>query len=371
MATSYPYSENELEVKDRFFGAGFEVEVFDSPITMGQNMRDTIRNHPVWQGSVNDYQYLAPLCIPDNIARGSMSADTPPDFDLANYGGKDMFGREWVYEADIMGSTVRPGDPVLDDANDWPEVIKFPTKEEIDSWDWETHAQAAKDLRQDQYTEIIMTTGFFERLISFMDFEEAVIAMIDEDQQEAVKALFDRLADLYVYLIDKQVETYGDVLDAICLHDDWGHQSGPFFSLDTVREMVVPYMRRVTDRIHSYGLDAEVHSCGKVDELIPGYIEAGFDAHECQPVLDFDEVVPLYGDRIKFHVPPREVTDETQGEAFEQAARDYVERILAYGNPVIMETFYSPALSLGFYRELYRSSRMQYADAHWKGEPRC
>jgi predicted HAD superfamily phosphohydrolase YqeG len=34
-----------------------------------------------------------------------------------------------------------------------------------------------------------------------MDFDNAVVALIDEDQKEAVKALFERLTDLYIGLL--------------------------------------------------------------------------------------------------------------------------------------------------------------------------
>ena len=103
-----------------------------------------------------------------------------------------------------------------------------------------------------------------------MDFEEAAVAMIDEDQQEAVKDLFDKLADLYIELIKKFQSVFGkEQIAAVCLHDDWGHQRGIFFSADTIREMVVPYMKKVVDFIHAEGMIAECHSCGKVDPLLP------------------------------------------------------------------------------------------------------
>ena len=80
--------------------------------------------------------------------------------------------------------------------------------------------------------------GWFERLISFMDFDNAVVALIDEDQKDAVKELFDRLSDLYIKIIDKYLE-YFPGIDGFCIHDDWGAQKDTFFSPDTAMEMIV------------------------------------------------------------------------------------------------------------------------------------
>ena len=48
--------------------------------------------------------------------------------------------------------------------------------------------------------------GMFERLISFMDFEGALVALIDDEQKKAVHELFDKLADLYIAMIQKYID---------------------------------------------------------------------------------------------------------------------------------------------------------------------
>ncbi|MCD8241736.1 MAG: methyltransferase [Lachnospiraceae bacterium] len=277
---------------------------------------------------------------------------------------KDMFGIVWEYVADIGGSTTRPGNPLLSDANEWKEKVNFPTKEFIDSWDWAEMKRRTKvQIREGDFREIIICTGYFERLISFMDFEEAAVAMIDEDQQDAIKELFGCLSDLYINLINKYLDVLGaGNVDAVCLHDDWGHQRGIFFSADTLREMVVPYMRRVTDYIHEKGMIAECHSCGKVDSLLPLYVEAGFEMLECQSLLDFDKDVPAYGDKLLMHVSPDvPPLDAPEGEHI-QAARQFVDKMISYGNPFLMDNYYSPyLLSRVFCDEVYRYSRQQLA----------
>jgi hypothetical protein len=43
-----------------------------------------------------------------------------------------------------------------------------------------------------------------------MEVDNACIALIDEDQQDAVKALFECTTELYCYIVDKVCEIYGD-----------------------------------------------------------------------------------------------------------------------------------------------------------------
>lgn len=356
------FSQQELKVKDTFFYMGTDVHELNTPISPKENFVDMLENEPHWQVSIYDYMYLFPRCVPDNPAKGNVSDEKLP---ASMLGGKDMFGIEWEYVEQVGGSTTRPGNPLLSDANEWYEKVKFPTKEDIDSWDWEgCKRNSEKNLREPYMWEPVICTGYFERLISFMDFEEAAVAIIDEDQQDAIKDLFDHLSDLYIMLIDKYREVFPGKIGAVCLHDDWGHQRGIFFSPNTVREMIIPYMKKVTDYCHSLGIYTECHSCGKNDPLIPCYIEAGFDMLECQPLLDFDTLVPKYGDKLKMHVSPDVPEAGAPEEEYRAAARSFIDKVSSYGKPVIMEGYYSNPMTAEFFEEIYKYSRIKYENMY-------
>ena len=79
---------------------------------------------------------------------------------------------------------VRPGKPLVTDIEHWEDVVQFP---DVDAWDWAGCAEDTKAMRSDgRIVCISLMTGFFERLISFMDMTDALIAMIDEDAKPAV-----------------------------------------------------------------------------------------------------------------------------------------------------------------------------------------
>ena len=92
---------------------------------------------------------------------------------------------------------VRPGKPFAEDAWDLLDKIEWP---DPDAWDWEKSGRANNGvfLKKENYNVIGFLNGWFERLISMLDFENALMALYDDDQKEAVHKFFDRLSDLYI-----------------------------------------------------------------------------------------------------------------------------------------------------------------------------
>jgi hypothetical protein len=172
-------------------------------------------------------------------------------------------------------------------------------------------------------------TGFFERLISFMDFDGAALALIDEDQKDALHELFDALADLYIKMIDKYIWAYN--INALSFHDDWGAQKAPFFSLATVREMIVPHLKKVVDYCHSRGLIFDMHSCGKNEMLVPAYIEAGCDSWGGQTINDRPLIYAQYAGQLiitmdsDLQIVPNEPVDPEEAKA---SAKRFVDKFL-------------------------------------------
>lgn len=298
-----PFSEAELST-DSFYPPmfpGFPLQKkYKTPVTPKENYRMFYRREvPYWIPTVADMLMLASRVDPDNLARCTIvEANMLKPEEMV--GGKDKFGVEWVYVEVAGGALVKPGNPILSSANEWPEKIKFP---DVDSWDWEGCAKAnASYIDPERFLSVTILSGFFERLISFMDFENAAVALIDEEQKDSVHSLFSALADLYIKMIDKYIEYFN--IDIIQLHDDWGSQRASFFSLNTAMEMIVPYIKRVVDHAHEKGVFYDQHSCGKNDKLVPAYIAAGIDSWNGQDINDKKRLYEQYSDKLIFGIEP-------------------------------------------------------------------
>lgn len=346
------FDEKELVVQRQFPDFfGFSISTYSYPISMREAVRALLRREPCWMLNGMYQSLFSPKLNPDNIARGQIFEQEK--MEIADFGGKDMFGVEWEYIEQVGGSMVRPGQPMFTDANDILGSLVWP---DIDSWDWAGSAKAnAAFLSPDNCNVMWFLNGWFERLISLMDFENAILAVFDEDQQDAVHAFFDKLSDLYIRILDKCIQHFPQ-LDGFCIHDDWGSQKASFFSPALAEEMIVPYMRRVTDFIHSKGKFCELHSCGHNVNQVENYIKAGWDIWQGQPMNDMGPVFDAYGDKIILGAFPEEF-DVKDDAAARAAARNFVDRYMLPGKVAMLNyndrSHWTPA----FMEELYVYSR--------------
>ena len=350
-----PFDEKELVVLKEVEARGGITRYYDRPIPERENMRMLYEeDHPMWiAASRTGNLSFSPAVIPDNIARAFVFDGS--GFDNKQGGGKDMFGIPWVYVPVAGGSMEDPsyGHP-LKDVNDWEKVLQFP---DINSWDWEKSREVNKEyLNSGKWCVATLLNGaWFERLISFMGFENAAMALIDEDQQDALKALFAKTTKLYMDIIDKMIEYFPEI-DGFNVHDDWGSQKAPFFSQDTAMEMVVPYMKQLTDHIKSKGRIADMHSCGHNDSRIEAYIAGGWQSWSPQTMNDTEKLFQEYGDKIIITVNivlPLDLSEEEQREA----ARKFVETHCVPGKK--LKVTYPTQLA-AFEQELYKQSRLAY-----------
>jgi len=359
------FDPRELMLRDTPGYDGFPVKSFSYPLGSHDHGVATFERKPWWQMTqAVDATMFSPRVIPDNIARAFV-IDGGPRMEFQDHAiNKDMFGVEWEYIAQVGGSMVRPGTPLLEDVEDWEEVLadRFP---DIDSWDWEG---AAKDnanfLSKDNFNQMWFQTGWFERLISWMEFENAAYSIFDEDCQPYVHAMFNKLTDLYIKIFDKCLQYFPNI-NAFFIHDDWGSQKAPFFSPAVCEEMVVPYMKRVTDFLHSKGRYCELHSCGNILIQVPNMIKAGWDAWAPQLMNDCVEIYRLYGDKILIAAYPQGLPDnfiDLPESEQRKAAREYAEKFCNPDKPSFYSYYAANYLQIpAFKEELYISSRKKYS----------
>ena len=370
-----PFDPKELEAVTTEIAPGYSVTDFKYPISKNEGTRLAFQGHPWWQAmqGIGPRMFI-PLVIPDTKARGMVAENAKFDPNT-EAGGPDMFGVEWEYIKTVGGSMVRPGVPYLEDISEWREKIIWP---DVDSWDWEGCAARNNGtyLQDDNLNQIWFYTGYFERLIAFMEFENAIMALFDEDSQEDVHAFFDKLTDFYIDIF-KHIKKYLPAVNAVFFHDDWGSQKETFFSPAVVEEMIVPYMRRLTDFLHENGYVCEIHSCGNNYKQIPNYIKAGWDVWAPQLMNDVEKIYDDYGDQIIIATFPTNIpedimalpTTEEKGAAFaklpeeeqRRIAREYCDRFCRADRPSLYNFYAAHWLTPAFREEMYKQSRINYA----------
>jgi hypothetical protein len=343
-----PFVKKELTAVDQlpgFFG-GPSMPLRDTPVLPRENASALyFDKHPYWLPLPEDSSFFFPSLYNDKLGRGGPG------------GTVDAFGIPWEYIEMAGGSIVRPGEPLLADANEWKEKIIFP---DIDAWDWAGEAERSK-INSRFSGMISLVNGFwFERLISFMDFAEAAVALIDPDQQDAIMELFEASTAFACKVVDKLCECW-PALDGIQFHDDWGSQKDPFFSEEIARKLFLPHMKTLCDHIHSKGRYTSLHSCGHVESRVNIFIEAGVDQWDPQTMNNTHKLYDEVGDKIIISVVPAPFDPEkTSEEAQRQAARDHVDRFCKPGKPSMLGFYAYPMATPAFREEAYEYSRKLY-----------
>lgn len=365
------FSKSELRVvaTEEFpYGIPGPTPFYDFPVSCKEAVKLLYQRKPPWQIMINmgiEYVTFMPAVLPDNQARAMiLDATTTEETNLS--GGKDMFGVEWEYVPVAMGSMVKPGNPLIQEARELREKITWP---DIESWDWEGNSAANREFLasvNDRMVSMLFFNGWFERIISLMDFEGALMALVDEDDKEYVKEFFDKLTDTYLKIFDKLFEYFPEI-GAYCVHDDWGSQQNSFFSPAIAEEMIVPYMKRVVDHLHAHGKIADLHSCGNIINQVPNMIAAGWDSWSPQEVNDTAKIYDLYGEEILIATMPQSFEpEETTEEEQRQLALDYAKEFCHKDKPSALNMYaiasatFTPMVTTAWREELYKASRVAY-----------
>ena len=356
-----PFDAKELEIAYELPNprGGAATPVFSHPVSLFDAVKANLVDHdPIWMFQGYEAGIFCPSVIPDHVARGFCFEAFPTPRE--KFGGKDMFGLNWKF-VEVAGGSMSEG-LLFDDANDWKDHINFEeVYKGVDSWDWEGSAAANNEmLAKSPRTFWFLNGAWFERLISFMTFEGAAMALLDDDQIDAVKELIHETTSLYMYIVDKCEKHYKN-LPGYCIHDDWGSQMAPFFSEEVAREVFLPEMKRFVDHVHSYGKFIELHSCGKCESRCGVFVDAGFDSWTPMGMNDTAALYEKYGDKIVISVVCKELDDPANAteEELRAAARSYAAKFAKPGKVGAWSNYGNPAyLTKAFREELYKASRL-------------
>jgi hypothetical protein len=109
------------------------------------------------------------------------------------------------------------------------------------------------------------------------DIEEWYVSTVA--RTDYVRAIFEKQCEIAIQNIETLIGILGNRVQAVFLTGtDFGTQRGLFISVNAYRELFKPFHIRVNNLIHKKaGWKTFIHSCGAVAELLPDFIEAGFD----------------------------------------------------------------------------------------------
>ncbi|MCL2137566.1 MAG: hypothetical protein FWH40_08660 [Coriobacteriia bacterium] len=243
-----------------------------------------------------DVASFFPRISSDNIANRNVS-DGGPAMDFSSFGDavkSDWFDLVWD-RTGSTGSSVRPGNPRIKDITHWEDYVSMP---DLSVLDWDEMAEMNKDfLDHNKHKRLNIYCGTWERLMCLMDVSEACIALFDEELQPHTHRFLDAYTNFLIEYISR-VKQACDI-NGVMVTEDWAHMRGPFMSAETASEMLVPYIKRITDFLHANDMLYEMHMCGNTTKLIPCMVEANIDIWSAiQPTL-YDKPAPELAKQYK------------------------------------------------------------------------
>ena len=98
-------------------------------------------------------------------------------------------------------------------------------------------------------------------------------------RRDFIYNIFQTQCEFALKNIERLARSVGDKVQVVFISGtDFGTQRGLFISPRAYRDLYKPFHKAVNDKIHQLtNWKTFIHSCGAVSELIPDFIEAGFD----------------------------------------------------------------------------------------------
>ena len=133
--------------------------------------------------------------------------------------------------------------------------------------------------------------------------------------------------------------------DGMFLCEDMGFKDKPFLSPAMYREIMLPGHKLLFDFIHSRGLKVILHSCGFIEPLVPGLVEAGIDCLQVMEVkagMDMIRLARQFGGRISFYgnIDARLLIANDRV-ALEREMREKIPAVLRAGSGYILSSDHS------------------------------
>ncbi len=125
-------------------------------------------------------------------------------------------------------------------------------------------------------------------------------------RRDYVWKVFEGQCEIAMKNLKMLADVLGDNVQAVFLTGtDFGTQRGPFIAPQAYRDLFKPFHKTLNDFVHkNTSWKTFIHSCGSVVELIPDFIDAGFDI--LNPVqcsaegMDAQGLKNRFGDRVTF-----------------------------------------------------------------------
>lgn len=200
----------------------------------------------------------------------------------------------------LHASTPEHVDFLVKDRGGWNEYIKEKLTPDRRRVNFEAYRNARQHARETDRFFLWSGVNVFEIMKDAVGHEYMLMGMIEDP--DWVREMAMTYAGLLVELQETLFAEEG-LPDGIWYYEDMGFKQRPFMSPTMYREIIQPAHKLSIDLAKSKGLPVIMHSCGYIEPLLPGMIEAGIDCLQVIEVKAGMDLLKLYhdfGDHLSF-----------------------------------------------------------------------
>jgi hypothetical protein len=204
---------------------------------------------------------------------------------------------------------------------DWSELERFRPPDPRDPFYYERLGPLV-DAADGRYVVLTAHNLLFSRLQKLRGFRATM-----EDfylEPERVERVLDMIVQFKLDQCDELRRRFGDRIDGLFVADDWGTQEGTFVSRKILDDFFTPRYRKIFTAIHDCGWHVILHSCGRINDFVPTFLELGVDVLNMQQTLCYglEDFGRQYRGRVCFAATvdiqttmPRGIEEEIRREA--------------------------------------------------------
>jgi uroporphyrinogen decarboxylase len=136
------------------------------------------------------------------------------------------------------------------------------------------------DAADGRYVVVTAHNLLFSRLHKLRGFAATMEDFYLEPKR--VEQVLDMIVDFKLRQCEELYRRFGNGIHGLFVADDWGTQVGPFISRKTFDDFFAPRYRAIFDAIHGHGWHVILHSCGRINSLVPALLALGVDVLNMQ-----------------------------------------------------------------------------------------
>jgi len=191
------------------------------------------------------------------------------------------------------------GQVVVHPLKDWERLNTYRPPDPRDSFYFE---RIEGELTQagDRYVVVTSHFNLIERLHMLHGFAQTL-----EDfylEPEKIEKVLDMILEHKLALFHELHRRFGNRVHGLFLTDDWGTQKGTFIGEELFRHFFLDRYRTLVEGIHGLGYHVILHSCGRINDFVPFFMDVGVDVMNMQQprAYGIEEIGRRFGGRVCF-----------------------------------------------------------------------